>query len=238
MKTRVWLDLAAAGAVAVAFGFAVAAPPEEVQGDFVTIMYVHVPSAWLAYLAFAVTLIGGIVWLLTRSRRWDRLAASSAELGVFFTGLALVTGMIWGRPTWGTWWEWGDARMTTTALMFLVYLGYLGLRRAEPDPETRARRSAIMGIVAFAVVPIVHFSVLWWRTLHQPPTILTPDPAPIDSEFLTPLFVALFAFTLVYASFTARRTELARLEDRLEEIEEPLAETTVEPPSLSAVEDV
>jgi heme exporter protein C len=246
MRARRWLDVAAVLAVVVAFVFAAAAPPERTQGNFVKIMYVHVPSAWLAYLAFTVTLVGGIVWLITKRRRWDRLAVGSAEVGVFFTGLTLLTGMIWGRPTWGTWWEWGDARMTTTALLFFVYLGYLALRRAAVDPETRARRSAILGVVAFVQVPIVHFSVLWWRTLHQPPTLIQPstlqglDNAPIDQPLLTPLFVALFAFTLVYITFVQKRVELARLEDELEDAQvfPEVAGDAIEPPQLAEATDV
>lgn len=243
MRTRTWLDAAAVGALVVAFGFAMAAPPEHVQGHFAKILYVHVPSAWLAYLAFAITLGGSVVWLITRSYRWDRLAASSAEVGVFFTGLTLVTGMIWGRPTWGTWWDWGDARMATTALLFFVYLGYLALRRAVSDPEVRARRSSILGILAFLQVPVVHFSVLWWRTLHQPPTLLQPgtieniDNAPIDPELRTPLFIALVAFTLVYAAFVRRRSEISVLEERALAIEQSatVAGKAIDTPRLDEV---
>ncbi|MFQ5968788.1 MAG: cytochrome c biogenesis protein CcsA [Acidimicrobiia bacterium] len=244
MRSRPWLDMAAVAALLIAFGAAVSAPPDQVQGDFAKILYVHVPSAWLAYLAFAVTLLASVVWLVRRRDRWDRLAAASAEVGVFFVGLTLVTGMIWGRPTWGTWWEWGDARMTTTALMFLVYLGYLGLRRAEHDFEKRARRSAILGVLAFALVPVVHFSVLWWRTLHQPPTLLRPetladlDSAPIDPSLRTPLFLGLAAFTLVYAALVRRRMFLARLEDEYEQTTRPLASRAIEPPRLDHVRDV
>ena len=243
MTRKPWLDIAAIAGLGVALVAAVGAPPDRVQGDFAKILYVHVPSAWLAYLAFALTLLGGIVWLLTKRSRWDRLAASSAEVGVFFTGLTLMTGMIWGRPTWGTWWEWGDARMTTTALMFLVYLGYLGLRRAERDPDKRARRSAVMGILAFALVPLVHFSVVWWRTLHQPPTLLRPetlgglDTAPMDPALRTPLFIALVAFTLVYAAFIRRRMQLAQLEDAYQQTSRPLASSEIDPPHLTELRD-
>ena len=124
------------------------------------------------------------------------VAAASVSVGVFFTALALLTGMIWGRPVWGTFWDWGDARMMTTAVMFFVYLGYLALRRSIDDPVQRARRSAVLGVVAFAQVPIVHFSVLWWRTLHQGPTLVRPDPT-IDGRMLFALMVNLFAFTVI-----------------------------------------
>ncbi len=244
MRSRPWLEIAAGGGLVAAFVAALGTPPEEVQGDFAKIMFVHVPSAWLAYLAFAVTLVASIVWLLRRHPRWDRLAGSSAEVGVLFTGLALLTGMIWGRPTWGTWWEWGDARLTTTALMFFVYLAYLGLRRAERDRQRRAGRSAILGVVAFVMVPIVHYSVLWWRTLHQPPTLLRPgtvtDPAatPMDPAFRLPLLLGVIAFTLVYAALVRGRIRLARLEEELEEAYEPIASRAVEPPRLEGAQDV
>ncbi len=211
-RARVALDVAAFGALAVGFGFAMWAPTDVVQLDFVRIMYVHVPSAWLAFLAFGVTLVGGVVWLLTRRWAWDRLAAASAEVGVFFTGLALVTGMIWGRPVWGVWWDWGDARMMSTALMFFVYLGYLALRRSTPDAVSRARRSSVLGIVAFVQVPLVYLSVILWRTLHQTPSI-RPDDTTMDSRMLVALLVNVAAFTLLYAALTRRRVQLGRLQD-------------------------
>jgi len=212
------LSVTAIVALAVGFTFATTVPPERVQGEFAKIMFVHVPSAWLAFLAFGVTMVGGAIWLVTKTPIWDRVAAASAEVGVFYTALALLTGMIWGYPVWGTFWDWSDARMMSTAIMFFVYVGYLALRRSIPDPETRARRSAILGIVAFIQVPLVYFSVTLFRTLHQGPTVVRPD-APIDPEFLRALMVNLAAFTLVYAAFMTWRTRLARLEDELEETE-------------------
>lgn len=194
----------------------VIAPPDRLQGDLQRLMYVHVPAAWLAYLAFVMTLVASVAWLVTKRSRWDRLAVASAEVGVFFTGLALVLGSIWGKPVWGVWWTW-DARLVTTALLFFVYLGYLALRRATPDHEVRARRSAILGIVAFVQVPIVHFSVLWWRTLHQPPTVLRPGDPTIDHIMLATLLVNVVAFTLVYAALVRRRAGLARLEEAHEQ---------------------
>ncbi len=209
---------AVVAAVAIVAGFAAAAgaPAERTQGEFARIMFVHVPSAWLAFLAFAVTFVGGLIWLIRKSAAWDRIAASSAEVGVFFTALALATGMIWGYPVWGTFWDWGDARMMSTAIMFFVYVGYLALRRSITDPDTRARRSAILGIVAFVQVPLVYFSVNLFRTLHQGATFTGPD-SPIDRAFLTPLMINLAAFTIVYLVFTATRARLAKMEDELEE---------------------
>ena len=212
------LYLLAALALGIGFIAAVGAPEEQTQGEFARIMFVHVPSAWLAFLSFGVTLVGGVIWLMRKNMMWDRIAASSAEVGVFFTGLALITGMIWGYPVWGTFWDWGDARMMSTAVMFFVYTGYLALRRSIPDQGTRARRSAILGIVAFVQVPLVYFSVSLFRTLHQGRTFMGPD-SPIDEGFIGPLLINLAAFTLVYVAFTTARTRLATVEDELDRAE-------------------
>lgn len=195
---------------------AVLAPPDRLQGDLQRLMYLHVPAAWLAYLAFAVTLAGSVLWLRTRRDGWDRLAASSAELGVLFTGLALALGSIWGKPVWGVWWTW-DARLVTTALLFLVYVAYLSLRRSIDDPALRARRSAILGIVAFVQVPIVHFSVVWWRTLHQPPTVLRPGDPTMDHTMLAVLLLNVVAYSAVFVTLLRRRMDLARAERALEQ---------------------
>jgi len=138
----------------------------------VRLLYLHVPCAWLAYLAFGVTALASLLWLIprTRSATWDLLAGASAEVGVIFTALMLVVGSLWGRPTWGTWWEW-DARLTTTAILFFLYLGYLALRRTGATADERGTRCAIAALIAFADVPIVHFSVSWWQTLHQKGTV-------------------------------------------------------------------
>ncbi len=214
MTRRRWLDVAAVGTLATALGAALLVPPEQTQGDLARIIFVHVPAAWLAYLAFGVTLVGSVAFLATKGMRWDRLAGASAEVGVYFTGLTIALGMIWGKSTWGVWWTW-DARLVLTAVMFFVYLGYLALRRGIPDPGARARRSAWLGILATFQIPIVHFSVLWWRTLHQPPSLLRPDGMQMDAPFRGALVMALVAFTVVYAALVARHVEHARLEEQL-----------------------
>ncbi|MEE9298430.1 MAG: heme ABC transporter permease CcmC [Acidimicrobiia bacterium] len=211
MKARP-LDVAAAGTLLFALGAGLLVPPDAVQGDLQRIMYVHVPSAWLAYLSFTVTLIGSVTYLVTRRMRWDHLAGAAAEVGVVFTGLALATGMIWGKPVWGVWWTW-DARLVLTAVLFFVYLGYLALRRSIDEPEVRARRAAVLGIVAVLQIPVVHFSVTWWRGLHQPPTVLRPDNPQIDSPLLFALLMGVAAFTVVFAALVSRRKELAEIED-------------------------
>jgi heme exporter protein C len=211
---RRWLDLAAIGTLATAFVTALVVPGEQTQGDLARIIFVHVPAAWLAYLAFGVTLLGSIAYLATKKIRWDRLAAASAEVGVYFTGLAIALGMIWGKPTWGVWWTW-DARLVLTAVMFFVYLGYLALRRGIQDPDVRARRSAWLGILGVVQIPLVHFSVLWWRTLHQPPTILRPGEMQMDPPFFGALMMALVAYTVVYAALVRRNMEYAEVEAQL-----------------------
>lgn len=186
-------------------------PADATQGDVQRIMYIHVPSAWLAYLAFFVTMAAGLGYLVRRDPRLDRIAVSSAEIGVVFTGLAIATGAIWGRPTWGRWWDW-DPRLTTTAVLFLVYVGYLLLRSVVADPDRRARVAAVIGLVGFLNVPIVHFSVLWWRSLHQPPTVIRPGDPSIDPLLLAQLLYSVLAFTLLYLWLLGQRVALEGLE--------------------------
>ena len=225
--------LVAAGAVAAAL-----APPDRLQGDLYRLMYVHVPSAWLAYLSFAATLVASVAWLRTRKPEWDARAVAFVEVGVLFTALTLATGSVWGKPVWGVWWTW-DPRLVTTAVLLLVYTGYLSLRRAVHDPEQRARRSAVLGVAAFVQVPVVHMSVVWWRTLHQPPTVLRPGHAPIDHTMLAILLGNVAAFTVVFAVLSSRRALLARLElDRERAVlrdDGPLAGDAVVRPTAGAV---
>jgi heme exporter protein C len=192
----------------MAFGVA---PRESTQGNVQRIMYVHPPLAWVAYVAFAVVAAASIVYLVRRRPAADRLAHASAEVGVIFTGLAIATGSIWGKPTWGTWWTW-DARLTSVAILFVMYLGYLLLRGMIDDRERAARYCAVLGIVAALDVPLVHFSVYWWRTLHQPPSVLKPGAVTMPPAILAALLVNLAAFTLLYAYFVAKRVRLLRAE--------------------------
>jgi heme exporter protein C len=192
----------------------VAAPPDRVQGDAQRLMYLHVPVAWLAYLSFGVTAGASLLYLLPRTRRprWDLLAGSSAEVGVVFTALTIVDGSLWARPVWGIWWTW-DARLVTTAVLLFLYLGYLALRRVPAPADRRARRSAVVALIAFADVPVVHLSVIWWRTLHQQPTVLNPELAPqIHGIMALTLLWGVAAFTLVYLVLVRLRYRLARAE--------------------------
>jgi heme exporter protein C len=212
------LPTLAVGLIATSLVLAVAAPPERVQGDFAKMLFLHVPAVMAAYTGFATALIAAVVYLIGRRPGADRVSASAVEVGVLFTGLTLVTGMIWGRPTWGVWWDWGDARMMSTALMFFFYLGYLALRRAIIDPDLRARRSAFFAILAFVQVPIVHFSVHWFRTLHQSSTIIRPDVenAPIDPVYSRALGISILAFLILFLWFLDLRTRIASTDDVLE----------------------
>ncbi len=187
-------------------------PADSMQGDIQRLMYVHVPAAWLAFLSFFVVFLMSVLYLIQRDLRWDRVAQSSAEIGVVFTALTLALGSMWGKPTWGVWWTW-DPRLTTTAIMLAIYVGYLAIRSFAEDPDKRARWAAIVGIIGFANVPIVYLSVIWWRTLHQPPS----SPRSVSPEILWTLMFNLAAFTLVYIYLMMRRIRLAKLEGELEQ---------------------
>jgi heme exporter protein C len=197
-----WLAaLGLAAGLVMAF---VVAPREITQGNVQRIMYLHVPSVLVAYLAFAVVFVASIVYLWRRDPVADRLAHASAEIGVLFTGLTIASGAIWGKPTWGTWWTW-DARLTSVAILFVMYLGYLLLRGMIEDRERGARYAAVVGIIAALDIPLVHFSVYWWRTLHQPPSMLKPGPASMPEGILAALLVNVVAWALLYAYFVAKR---------------------------------
>ena len=209
--TRVLGWLALLGLLAgLAAGFVVA-PREVTQGNVQRIMYVHVPSVLVAYLAFAVVFVASIAYLARRIDAADRVAHASAEIGVLFNGITIVTGSIWGKPTWGTWWTW-DARLTSVAILFVMYLGYLLLRGMIEDRERGARYAAVLGIVAALNIPLVHFSVLWWRTLHQPPSLLKPGAPTMSSAIVVPLLVNLAAYALLYLYFLAKRVSILRKE--------------------------
>lgn len=193
-------------------GFGVA-PREVTQGNVQRIMYLHVPTAFVGeYVAFGVLLLASIWYLMTRSEAADRLAHASAEVGVLFLAVTISSGAIWGKPTWGTWWTW-DARLTTVTVLFVMGLGYLLLRGMIEDGERAARFAAVLGILAPLNVPLVHFSVYWWRTLHQPPSLLKPGPTMISGDTIKyALYINLVAFLLLYAYLAAKRARLLRRE--------------------------
>lgn len=190
-------------------------PPDQQQGESVRIMYAHVPAAWIAYLAFITTAVASGISLARRHRTlgFDRVAGASAEVGVLFMGLALVTGSLWGRLTWGTFWQW-DPRLTTTLFLFVTYVGYLAVRNIDSDPYRRAKRSAVLALLAVLEIPLVHFSVVLWRSLHQEASVLNPDgDVRLDDMMLFTLFSSVVAFTLVFVWLVMHRQRLAALQD-------------------------
>jgi heme exporter protein C len=220
MATRL-LGALALGALASATIVALVVVPADLnQGDAQRIMYVHVAAAWLAYLSFAVTALCGALWLWRRDLRFDAAALSGAETGVLFTAFTIWGGMMWARPVWGVFWEWGDPRLTTTALLLALYVGYLLVRRLTDDPEQRATRAAVVGLVAAVDIPVIHFSVEWWRGLHQTATFASQeralDPA-APLAFVLTLLLMLAAFTLAWLYLMVRRYRLARLEADVEQ---------------------
>ncbi len=210
---RVQTVLGAAAVLLLALGAyigLIASPPDAFQGQYVRIMYAHVPNAWVAYVAFAITFGASTLYLWKRVPAYDHVAHSAAELGVLFTGLALATGSIWGRPVWGTWWTW-DARLVTTAVLFLIYTGVLLVRGLTDDPQRGARVAAVLAIIGFLDVPVIHYSVVWFRTLHQPASITRGD-IKMAPPMLAALMISLLAFTVLFAYLLSLRVQLARLE--------------------------
>jgi len=186
-----------------------------VQGSTVRIMYVHVPSIWVAYLAFGLTALCSAVYLTgkTRSVAWDRVAGASAEIGVMFVAVSLVTGSLWGRLTWGTYWVW-DARLTSTAFLFVTYIGYLAVRRLGGTLRQRARRSSVLALLAVLEIPLVHFSVVIWRSLHQGATVLNPSgDVKMDDLMLFTLFSGVVGFTLIFVWLVIHRQRTMLLSD-------------------------
>ncbi len=167
------------------------------QGDTVRIMYIHVPAAWLSMMCYTIMSMSAIGTLVWRHPLADVAGKTAAPLGAAFTLIALVTGSLWGKPMWGTYWVW-DARLTSVFILFLMYLGLIALNRAMDDPSKAARVASILTLVGFVNIPIIKFSVDWWNTLHQSESIMRMDGPAIDAEFLRPLFIMALAFTLLF----------------------------------------
>lgn len=198
----------------------VQAPPDAYQGEVQRIMYLHIPSILTAYLSFFIVFIGSCLFLWKREKRDDILAHSGAEIGVLFTGLTIIEGSIWGKPTWGVWWTW-DARLTLTAILFLIFIGYLMLRSLIEDENRGAVCAAVLGIIGFLDIPLIHMSVYWWRTLHQPPSILRPDKLPwenVHPSMLIALAVNFIAFLLLYFYLLSLRIHLGELQEKVKNV--------------------
>ena len=191
-------------------------PVERTQGLAQKIAYVHVPVAVWALVAFSVTGLLSLLYLWLKDRKLDALAASSAEVGLFFAVAMLITGPIWGKAVWGTWWEW-DARLTSTLFIFLLFIGYHVLRGALANPDVRANYSAVLGILALALVPFIHMTVYWFRTLHPEPVLLKPSRPSMPGEMLVTFLMAFGVFTVMYIGFMMQRYALSALQDAREE---------------------
>lgn len=218
-RTSIWLAYISFGALIAAQTYAIlTSPPDRDMGHLQKIMYVHVPAAWMTFLSFFIVLVFSVRYLWRRRENDDLLAASAAEVGATFNGLTLVLGMIWGRPAWGVWWVW-DARLTSTLVLFLIFVGYLALRAFTDDAQQKARWSAAVGAIGALNVPIVYMSVKWWRTLHQPPS----SPETLDPAYTFGLRINAIAMLLVMIYFIRRRYEIARLERGVEHMAEAAA---------------
>jgi heme exporter protein C len=189
----------------------VVAPVDYQQGDSYRIMFIHVPAAWMSMFIYVVMAVCGAIALIWHMKLAEIFAISSAHIGASFTFLALVTGSIWGKPMWGTWWVW-DARLTSELILLFLYLGVIALYNAIDDKRTAARATAILAIVGVVNIPIIHFSVKWWNTLHQGPTVSKFDAPSIDIRMLIPLLLMAVAFKLFYAVVVLMRARCELLE--------------------------
>jgi heme exporter protein C len=209
-----WGVSAAAMATALLLVFLVA-PREAVMGDIQRVFYFHVPSAWIGYLALFVSFCGSILYLVRRESRWDRLAFSSAEIGLVFITQGIITGSVWAKATWGVWWTW-EPRLTTSAVLWAIYASYLTLRRAMDDQGRRARVAAVYSILGFVAVPVNFMAIRWWRTVH--PLVFDSGGAALSPAMLRVLIFAIATFTLLYFTVLSLRLRLAWLEERVEQL--------------------
>jgi heme exporter protein C len=181
------------------------APPDYQQGDAFRIIYVHVPAAYLSLLAYVVMAAAAGIGLIWRMKLAHAVAAAAAPLGAWFAFLALATGSIWGRPMWGTWWEWGDPRLTSELVLLFLYIGYIALRGAIDDLSRADRASAVLALVGAVNVPIIHFSVEWWSSLHQGPTLIRAGGPAIEPAMMYPLLAMIFGFSLLFGALLLHR---------------------------------
>ncbi len=212
------------GIMAVAFAVGIytaliTSPADFKQGESVRIMYIHVPSAWMALLTYTIIAVASGVSIIWRHPLADLAAKSAAPVGLAFTGLALITGSLWGKPMWGDWWVW-DARLTSVLVLFFLYLGYMAIWQAIEDQNKASRAAAILALVGFINVPIIKFSVEWWSTLHQPASVIRLDGPTIDGSMLVPLLVMVLAFKAYFitvllwrmkAELAARKLQVLRM---------------------------
>ena len=204
-KLSLWFLIPAFGLLAVGtWGGLVLAPPDYQQGDAFRIIYVHVPSAYLSMMIYVTMAVAGAIGLIWRMKLAHAVAASCAPIGASFTFATLVTGAVWGKPMWGTYWDW-DPRLTSELILLFLYFGYMGLRSAYEDINQADRASAILALAGVANVPIIHFSVIWWASLHQGPTLSKLEAPSISWDMLWPLLAMILAFTLYFFGVLALR---------------------------------
>jgi heme exporter protein C len=209
-----WLDtvagLAVVGTVVRAAFFT---PLEAKQGAAQKIFYIHVPSAWVAFLAFGLVAVASAAFLWLRDPRLDRFAESSAEVGVIFTSVVLITGPLWAKPIWGAYWAWWDVRLVSTLFLWFIYVSYIVLRGAIDAPEMRARYCAVLGILGALLIPFIHLSVYLFATMHPMPIVGKPSAPSLPNEMLLTLFISLVSFTLLYFAFVRSRYRYASERD-------------------------
>jgi heme exporter protein C len=210
-RTLPWIAGLSAAVLSVGLCLGFAAPEDYQQGTTVRIMYLHVPFAWLAMMCYTIMAMAALGTLVWRHPLADVSLKAAAPIGAAFTGLALLTGSIWGKPMWGTWWVW-DARLTSVFILFLMFIGIIALTRAIDDPARSARAAAVITLVGFINIPIIKFSVDWWNTLHQPASVFRLDGPTIHPSLLLPLMVMALGFTLLFLTLhlMAIRTEILR----------------------------
>lgn len=209
------LTIAAGAGVAVTYIRAIFfTPTEAIQGPAQKIFYIHAPAAWVAFLAFGLVGLASALYLWLREERLDRIAESSAEVGLMFTTVVLITGPLWGKPIWGTYWTW-DARLTLTLFLWFIFVAYIVLRGAIDEREMRARYCAVLGILGALLVPFIHLSVYLFRTLHPKPILMKPDAPSLPTEMLTTVLLAFAAFTLLYVALLRVRYRYAVERDAL-----------------------
>jgi heme exporter protein C len=201
-----FLGLMAAGLIGWGLVLGLAVPPDYQQGDTVRIMFVHVPAAWTAMLAYACLGAASFFSLVFRHAVADAAARAAAPLGAAFTAAALVTGSLWGRPMWGAWWAWGDSRLVSVLVLFLLFIGYMALRASIEDEAKAARAGEILALVGLINLPVIKFSVDWWNTLHQGESIFRPGGPTIAAVYLTPLFLTGAGYAAAFGALWLTRT--------------------------------
>ncbi len=219
---RLLLPLCAAGVLLVMYLALEWAPLESTEGHVQRIFYVHVPISWCAFVAFFVVFVASIIFLIKRDEKWDWLAVSAAELGLLMTTLSLISGIIWGRPTWGVWWVW-DPRLTSTLLMWMIYVAYLMVRAYSSEVGRGSRLAAVIGIIGFADVPVVYYSVVWWQNIHPQP-VVQPGDLNLTGSMGIVLLISMLVFTLLLFYLISRRFLLEKSTSELAVMKRTLRE--------------